>query len=288
MAETGNIDSDRYQRQVILKGFGENAQKKLFNAKVLVIGAGGMGCPALLCLVAASTGTVGIIDDDVILLSNLHRQILYKSADVGHPKAETAARHLKELNPDINIAFYSERLTRHNVLELLNRYDVIVDGSDNFATRYRVNDACVLLNKSLVFGAVSQYEGHLAVFSGKKDKNTIPVNYSDLFPDPPGDNEVFNCAEAGVPGVLTGIIGNMMANETIKLITGTGESLCNKLLTCNALNNQFYEVSINPLPVTALLIPGNEETFRQTDYEWLCSSHITDERKSVWTNLIVG
>lgn len=265
---------ERYHRQILLKGFGEEGQQKLLQAKVLVIGAGGLGCPALQYLTAAGVGTIGIVDDDVVALSNLHRQVLYSVNDIGLSKAETAAKVLSSLNPGIFITTYNERLTTANALDIINGYDLIIDGTDNFASRYMINDACVLSGKPLVYGAISQYEGQLAVFNFKND-NSDAVNYRDLFPEPPKDGEVLNCAEAGVLGVLPGIIGTMMANETIKLITGIGESLINQLLTYNALANQVYTLGLSSREETRLLIPADEAAFKQINYDWLCASPLT-------------
>jgi adenylyltransferase/sulfurtransferase len=257
---------------MILKDFGEAGQQKLLQAKVLVIGAGGLGCPALQYLTAAGIGTIGIVDDDVVTLSNLHRQILYSTSDIGFLKAEKAAEKLRQLNPEISIIVYSERLTTQNALSIMKAYDVIIDGTDNFSTRYMINDACVLLQKPLVYGAVSQYEGQVAIFNYKKENLYEGVNYRDLFPYPPKDTEVLNCAEAGVLGILPGIIGTMQANETIKLITGIGKPLINRMLTFNALNNQTYEIELFARQETRLLIPENYEAFKEIDYNWLCNS----------------
>jgi len=263
---------ERYSRQTLLKGFGETGQEKLLRAKVLVIGAGGLGCPALQYLAAAGVGTIGIVDNDTVSLSNLHRQPLYTTADIGLFKSETAAKKLRELNPEISFHVYNERLTSSNALEIMAPFDIIIDGSDNFATRYLVNDACVLLDKPLVFGAVSQFEGQIAVFNFHSSDKSPAVNYRDLFPRPPKENEVLNCAEAGVLGVLPGIIGTMQASETIKLITGIGKPLINCLLTFNALNNQFYEISLKPNQDTRSLIPATKEDFESMNYEWLCAA----------------
>lgn len=269
-----NILYDRYQRQMILKNFGEAGQQKLLQAKVLVIGAGGLGCPALQYLAAAGIGTLGIVDDDVVALSNLHRQILFTVHDIGLPKATTAARVLQNINPEINIIAYAERLTTQNTFSIIGLYDIIIDGTDNFSSRYMINDACVLLHKTLVYGAVSQYEGQVAIFNCKKNEVDQAVNYRDLFPHPPKENEVLNCAEAGVLGVLPGIIGTMQANETIKLITGIGKPLINRMLTYNTLNNQLYEVELSVRSETRALIPENKTAFEQTNYDWLCSTTI--------------
>jgi len=269
----GNSNSyERYQRQIILTEFGEEGQQKLGEAKVLVVGAGGLGCPVLQYLVAAGTGTIGIIDDDVVALNNLHRQVLYSVNDIGLSKAETAAYILSKLNPEIRIIPYNERLTTENALELIDEYDIIIDGTDNFSTRYMINDACVLLDKPLVYGAISQFEGQASVFNYSANQNQEKINYRDIFPNPPKEDEVLNCAEAGVLGVLPGIIGTMMANETIKMITGIGEVLAGQLFTYNALNNQVYILSLSASEESISLIPKNKEEFSKMDYVWLCSS----------------
>jgi adenylyltransferase/sulfurtransferase len=264
---------ERYHRQIILPEFGEVGQQKLLRAKVLVIGSGGLGCPVLQYLTAAGIGTIGVVDDDVVSLNNLHRQVLYSVNDIGLSKAERAIDILQQLNPDIKIIAYNERLINQNALTLIDQYDIIVDGTDNFSTRYMINDACVLLKKPLVYGAISQFEGQVSVFRNEIDKD---VNYRDIFPDPPKDGEVLNCAEAGVLGILPGIIGTMMASETIKLITGLGEPLIDQLLTYNALNNQVYVLSLSAQENTRSLIPKNETEFLKTDYVWLCSTPINE------------
>jgi adenylyltransferase/sulfurtransferase len=265
---------DRYHRQIILPEFGEEGQQKLLNAKVLVVGAGGLGCPALQYLTAAGIGTIGIVDDDIVALNNLHRQVLYSVNDIGLSKAERAVDILRQLNPDIKIIAYNERLTTQNTLQLFDEFDIIIDGADNFSTRYMINDACVLLNKPLVYGAISQFEGQVSVY---RNQNAGDVNYRDIFPDPPKEGEVLNCAEAGVLGVLPGIIGTMMANETIKLITGIGDPLINQLLTYNALSNEVYVLNLSSRTETRSLIPKNETEFLKTDYVWLCSSPVANE-----------
>jgi adenylyltransferase/sulfurtransferase len=278
---------ERYRRQIILKEFGEAGQQKLLQAKVMVIGAGGLGCPALQYLAAAGVGTIGVADDDIVSLNNLQRQVLYTVNDIGISKVERAASRLQQLNPDIRIIPYNERLTTQNALTIISAFDIIIDGTDNFSTRYMINDACVLLNKPLVYGAISQYEGQLSVFNYREDKNEDAVNYRDLFPDPPKEDEVLNCEEAGVLGVLPGIIGTMMANEAIKLITGIGEPLINRLFTYNALTNQVYHLTLSPGKETRSLIPKDETEFLQIDYEWLCSSsvkHLIGEGFEIDTN----
>ncbi len=270
--DTNNATYERYSRQIILKEFGEEGQKKLSQAKVLVVGAGGLGCPVLQYLAGAGLGSIGIMDDDTISISNLHRQTLYSTEDMGLPKALKAAEVLTRLNPDIEIKAFHERLTTANALTILQGYDIIVDGTDNFTTRYMINDACVLLNKPLVYGAVSKFEGQVAIFNAGREKDQPPVNYRDLFPSPPGPDEVQACDEAGVMGFMPGIIGTMMAGETIKLITGMGSPLVNQLLIYNALNNQTRQFDITASDVTRSLIPSDEMTFKQTDYDLLCGS----------------
>jgi molybdopterin/thiamine biosynthesis adenylyltransferase/rhodanese-related sulfurtransferase len=267
---------ERYQRQILLKELGVAAQEKLEQAKVLVIGAGGLGCPVLQYFAAVGVGTIGIIDDDIVSLTNLHRQVLYNMNDIGLSKAEVAAEKLKLLNDEINIISYNRRLTNENALSIIKEYDIVIDGTDNFSSRYMINDACVLLNKPLVYGAISKFEGQVAVFNVKNNQSSRAINYRDLFPVPPKDNEVLNCAEAGVIGVLPGIIGTMQANETIKLITGIGEPLINKMFTYNALDNSVYEFNLSVNKEAQQLIPKDEETFLEMDYDWLCASQINN------------
>lgn len=277
-----NTSYERYSRQLLLKEFGEAGQQKLFQAKVLVVGAGGLGCAALPYLAAAGVGTIGIIDDDVVALHNLHRQVLYAVQDIGLSKAKQAAAVLRKLNPDIIVEAFNERLTVTNALGLLNKYDIIIDGTDNFSARYMINDACVLLNKPLVYGAVSKFEGQVAIFNCTMNNNEMPVNYRDLFPQPPAAGEVANCAEAGVLGVLPGIIGSMQANETMKLLSGMGTPLINRLLTFNALSNHFFEFALTAGKQTRNLIPADAAAFAQTDYDWLCginTSSVIDAKK---------
>jgi adenylyltransferase/sulfurtransferase len=267
---------ERYQRQILLKEFGVAAQEKLLQAKVLVVGAGGLGCPVLQYLAAAGVGTIGIVDDDVVSLNNLHRQVLFSVDDIGLPKAEVAAKKLRALNDEINIHVYNERLDTQNALSIIGEYDIVLDGTDNFSSRYMINDVCVFLNKPLIYGAISKFEGQVAVFNVKNETTARAINYRDLFPSPPKDDEVLNCADAGVLGVLPGIIGTMMANETIKLITGIGKPLINKILTYNALDNSSYEFNLSLIEEAQGLIPKDKEAFLKMDYEWLCSSQAND------------
>ena len=262
----------RYQRQILLNEFGTAAQEKLFQAKVLVVGAGGLGCPALQYLSAAGVGTIGIVDFDMVELTNLQRQTLYSVEDIGKPKAQTAAEKLKIFNPDILFHVHNIKLDSENALEIIRGYDVVIDGTDNFATRYLVNDACVLLNKPLVYGAVLRFEGQVGVFY-LADRNTnIKTNYRDLFPVPPDPATAPSCNEVGVLGVLPGIIGTMQATEAIKIITGIGKPLCNTIVSYNALTNLFYDFIISSAKEINSSFPKNEEEFRKFDYEWFCGS----------------
>jgi sulfur-carrier protein adenylyltransferase/sulfurtransferase len=220
----------RYNRQMILPELGLAGQEKLKAAKVLVIGAGGLGCPILQYLTAAGVGTIGIVDDDVVELSNLHRQILYNHTDIGQPKAKIAAAKLNLLNPHVHFTSYHERFRTGNAVTICQDYDLVIDCSDNFSTRYLVNDTCVTLGKTLLFGSILQFEGQVAIFNHEGGPN-----YRDLYPAPPTEN--INCVEGGVIGILPGIIGLYMANEALKLICGIGETLSGKLMTINALNN---------------------------------------------------
>jgi adenylyltransferase/sulfurtransferase len=224
----------------------------------------------LLYLAGAGIGRIGIVDFDLVSLSNLHRQVLFSVHDIGFSKSLRAADILGQMNPDIEIEVFNQKLDNSNALEIIAGFDIILDGTDNFASKYLINDACVLLNKTLVYGAISRFEGQLAVFNKASTSAKIPANYRDLFPLPPADNEVLNCEEAGVIGVLPGIIGTMMANETIKLITGIGYPLLNRLLTYNSLNNQFFEMELLVMPETAKMIPKNADSFKAFNYNWFC------------------
>ena len=224
-------EKQQYSRHLILESIGLEGQLKIKKASVLVIGAGGLGCPVLQYLTAAGVGCIGIIDNDVVEQSNLQRQILYSHDDIGNNKALTAARRLEKLNPFIAFNSYQIRLTKDNAITLFANYDIIVDGSDNFATRYLVNDAAVLVDKPVVFGSIYQFEGQVAVFNYNSG-----ATYRCLYPTPPKENEMPNCSEAGVLGTLAGIIGALQANEVLKIICDIGEVLSGKLLTYNMLS----------------------------------------------------
>jgi len=224
-----------YSRHITMPEFGMEGQKRLKEAHVLVVGTGGLGAPMLQYLAAAGVGTIGIIDFDNVDISNLHRQILFGVADVGRPKVEVARERLAQINPHITIHLHETRLTGKNAIEIFGPYDIIADGTDNFPTRYLINDAAVMLDKPVVYGSIFQFEGQVSVFNYKGENGQTGPNYRDLFPKPPPPGLVPNCAEAGVLGVLPGIIGSIQANEVIKLITGLGEPLAGNLFLFDAL-----------------------------------------------------
>ena len=238
-----NPDFLRYSCQVALPGFGERAQKLLQRARVLVVGAGGLGCPAAQYLAAAGVGTLGIADFDTISIGNLHRQILYAPADVGQKKAIIACGRLQQQNPGIRLVAHDVRITSRNVMDIISQYDIIVDGTDNFDTRYLLNDAAVIAGKPVVYGAIYQYEGQVAVWNVIDDYGIKSPNYRDLFPEVDA-SQIPNCAEGGVIPTLAGIIGCMQANEAIKYITKTAELLAGKVLIFDAQTMQSRIIKI--------------------------------------------
>ena len=233
----------RYSRHLIMPEVGMEGQLKLKQAKVLCIGTGGLGAPLGLYLAAAGVGRLGLVDFDVVDMTNLQRQIMFGSGDVGHPKSAAAAARLRDLNPDIQIDAYETRLTSDNALDLFKDYDIIVDGTDNFPTRYLVNDACILLGKPNVYGSIFRFEGQITVF-GAPDGPC----YRCLYPEPPPPGLVPSCAEGGVLGVLPGIVGAIQAAETLKLILGKGDSLAGRLLLFDALAMRFRELKLRKNP----------------------------------------
>lgn len=273
-------ENRRYARHFALPQIGSEGQRKLKDAKVLCIGAGGLGSPLLLYLAAAGVGTVGICDFDTVAESNLQRQILFTTDDLGKNKAKQAKIRLLQLNPHLNIRVHPYRLTTQNALALFADYDLIADGSDNFPTRYLVNDACVLTGKPLVFGAVSRFEGQVSVFNLLRAEGTRGPDYRDLFPAPPAPGTVLNCAEAGVLGVLPGIIGSMQANEVIKIITGVGTPLDGKLFVFDAAEFTSRTLKIrkrSDTPVTELI---NYEHFCGEKTATLSHAELIDLRNS--------
>ncbi len=234
---------ERYSRQIILREVGGGGQKKLLEARVLVIGAGGLGSPAALYLAAAGVGQVGIVDSDRVELSNLQRQVLHGTADIGRPKAESARDRLQALNPEVKINAYNLRLTSENALDLLAGYDLVIDGSDNFPTRYLVNDACVLAGKPLFFAGILGFDGQvLTILPGES------ACLRCVFPEPPPPGLLPTCQEAGVLGTVAGILGLMQANEALRFLLGTGELLTDRLLLVDAWSNVFHEINVQRNP----------------------------------------
>lgn len=233
----------RYSRHVIMPEVGLDGQRKLKAAKVLVIGTGGLGSPLALYLAAAGVGTLGLVDFDVVDVSNLQRQIIHGTADVGRSKCQSAASRLKDVNPEVKLDIWEDRFTSKNALDIVRHYDIVVDGTDNFPTRYLVNDACVLLNKPNVYGSIFRFDGQATVF----DPRVGPC-YRCLYPEPPPPGEVPSCAEGGVLGILPGVIGCIQATETIKLILGIGEPLIGRLLHYDALGMTFKTYKIRRSP----------------------------------------
>ena len=263
------LNSERYDRQIKLQGFGIESQDKLASAKVLVIGAGGLGCPVLQYLTAAGIGNIGIVDDDRVSLSNLHRQILYNSDDVGKLKTEAALERLNAMNPEVHYKIFSERIIPQNAVNIVSEYDIIIDCTDNFATRYLLDDVCRILEKPLIFGAIYQYEGQIAIFN-VRNKEGFTTHYRNLFPEPPNPGEVPDCNEAGVLGVLPGVIGTLQATEAIKLMTGIGEPLINQLMTIDILSYQTAVFEIPSLNLTDKNIPYSIEEFENMNYQLHC------------------
>lgn len=256
----------RYGRHFMLKEVGEKGQIKLLESKVLLAGAGGLGSPAAVYLAAAGVGTLGIVDFDVVDLSNLQRQILHKTESVGRSKIESATETIRSLNPDVTVIPFEERLTSDNIMGILEDFDLVIDGCDNFPTRYLINDACVLSGKTNVHGSIFQFEGQVTVF-----KPGEGPCYRCLFPEPPPPGMVPNCAEAGVLGVLPGVIGIIQATEAIKLLLRKGEPLIGRLLVYESLEMKFRELKVrrnHDCPVC-----GDEPTVTELiDYEWFCGA----------------
>ena len=260
----------RYSRHLIIPEIGMTGQKRLKNAKVLCVGAGGLGSPALLYLAAAGVGTLGVIDFDVVDESNLQRQIIHGQSDVGRLKAESARDSIAEINPLVHVQVHTDALTTDNVMEIFSGYDLIVDGTDNFATRYMVNDACVLLGKPYVWGSIFRFDGQASVFWAE-----YGPCYRCLYPDPPPPGMVPSCAEGGVLGVLCGSIGSIQVTEAIKLLTGVGESLAGRLMIYDALEMSYRTVRVRKDPECAIC--GKNPTITSLiDYDAFCGAVSAD------------
>jgi sulfur-carrier protein adenylyltransferase/sulfurtransferase len=269
---------NRYKRHLLLPEVGLEGQKKLLNARVLCIGAGGLGCPIALYLAAAGVGTIGLADVDVVSPSNLQRQVLFGLSDVGVDKVTAAANRLRDLNPDVKLIEHKCVVNSFNVMDLINDYDIIIDGTDNFPTRYCVNDACVLMGKTNVYGSIFRFDGMVTVFDPKRtnpERNEPGPCYRCLYPEPPDPGSVPSCAEGGVMGVLPGVIGTLQATEVVKLITGIGKPAVGRLLTYDALDAEFRTFKIRRdkrCPVCG----DKPSIFEPIDYEQFCGMPILD------------
>lgn len=262
--ELSSDEQQRYARHLILPHVGAEGQRLLKQARVLVAGAGGLGSASALYLAAAGVGTLGLVDHDVVDASNLQRQVIHGVSTLGMPKVESAARRLRDLNPHVRIELHHTRLTRHNALNIIRDYDLVVDGTDNFPARYLLNDACVLLGKPLVYGSVFRFEGQVSVF-GLADGPC----YRCLLPEPPPPNSVPSCAEAGVLGVLPGTIGTLQATEALKLILGAGDVLSGRLLLYDALDMTFNTITL-PKRASCLACGDNPTITELIDYDAFC------------------
>src|SRR5699024_7058271 len=271
-AELTTDEVARYSRHLIIPDVGMEGQKRLKNSKVLIIGAGGLGSPALLYLAAAGVGTLGVIDFDAVDESNLHRQVIHGQSDIDKPKVDSARDSVAEVNPFVTVRAHTEQLTSENALDVFRDYDLILDGTDNFATRYLVNDATVLLGMPYVWGSIFRFEGQVSVF-WEDAPNEQGLNYRDLYPEPPPPGMVPSCAEGGVLGVLCASIGSIMVNEAIKLITGIGEPLLGRLITYDALEMRHREVKVRKDPET----PKITELI---DYEEFCGVASDDAQQA--------
>ena len=260
----------RYSRHIIMGDVGSKGQRTLLQSKALILGAGGLGSPSAVYLALAGVGTIGLVDFDVVDLSNLQRQILHHTADVGRPKLDSAYDNIKAYNPDTNVVLHEVRLESHNAMDIISQYDLVINGADNFATRYLVNDACYLLNKPLVDGSILIFDGQTTVF--------IPGQgcYRCLFPAPPPPGMVPNCAEAGVLGALTGLVGSIQATEALKYFLGIGESLTSRLLLIDALSMSFREVKLKRNP-SCPLCGDNPTVTELIDYEIFCGIAAPEE-----------
>ncbi|MCB0761725.1 MAG: molybdopterin-synthase adenylyltransferase MoeB [Flavobacteriales bacterium] len=270
---------ERYSRHLIIPEFNIEGQRRLKESRVLVVGSGGLGSPLLLYLTAAGVGTIGIVDFDVVDESNLQRQVLFGKEDVGIPKVDAARKRLQSLNPHVNFITYNTQLTSANALEIIKDYDIVADGTDNFPTRYLVNDACVLLDKVNVYASIYRFEGQVSVFNYHLPNGEKGPNYRDLFPEPPPPGLVPSCAEGGVIGVLPGIMGSLQANEVIKVITGVGDPLSGRLFVMDAASFETRTLKLGKDKTNPL--NGENPTQKELiDYEQFCGLKTTQREEA--------
>ncbi len=290
VTQLNNEQINRYKRHLILPEVGVEGQLKLLNAKVLCIGAGGLGCPISLYLAAAGVGTIGLADVDVVSPSNLQRQVLFGVKDIGVPKVEAAGKRLKDLNPDLHLIEHKVIVDSSNVLDLIRGYDIIIDGTDNFPTRYCVNDACVILKKPNVYGSIFRFEGMVTVFAPHlKNPDTQQQGpcYRCMYPEPPDPGSVPSCAEGGVLGVICGTVGSLQANETVKLILGVGRPAIGRLVTYSSLDMEFKTFKIRHDP-SCPVCGTNPTITAPIDYEQFCGSPILDPKSAEETRAEVS
>ncbi|CAB4332112.1 MAG: adenylyltransferase/sulfurtransferase MoeZ [Actinobacteria bacterium] len=274
-AELSVDEVRRYSRHIIIPDVGMNGQKRLKNAKVLCVGAGGLGSPTLMYLAAAGVGTLGIVEFDTVDESNLQRQVIHGQSDIGKSKAISAAESVKEINPLITVNVHETRLDNTNVMELFSQYDLIVDGTDNFATRYMVNDACVLLNKPYIWGSIYRFDGQASVFWSE-----YGPCYRCLYPEPPPPGMVPSCAEGGVLGVLCGSIGSIQVNEAIKVLTGIGDPLVGSLIVYDALEMTYRKIKVRKDPNCAIC-GENPTVTALIDYDFFCGAVSQDAKDAI-------
>ena len=265
---------DRYSRHILLPEVGESGQAKLLKSKVLMIGAGGLGSPAALYLAAAGVGTIGLVDADTVDASNLQRQVLHATSRIGMPKIESAEKVLKDLNPDVKVVGYKERLDSSNVERLFSDYDLVIDGTDNFPTRYLVNDASIFLGKPIIHGSIFRFDGQLTTFVGDKAAKKFGIQagpcYRCLYPEPPPPHLAPSCSEAGVLGILPGVIGVLQATEAAKLLLNRGDALVGRLLTYDSLKMKFRELKLRRDP-NCIVCGPNPTITSYIDYEGFCA-----------------
>jgi len=276
-----NEENIYYSRHLLLKEIGEQGQLKLKNAKVLVVGAGGLGCPVLSYLTGAGVGHIGILDADRVEKTNLHRQFLFGTSKIGQPKTEAVIKHLQDLNPHISFTEHFLRLTAKNAIDIIKNYEIVVDATDNFPTRYLINDVCVILDKPFVYGSIDRFQGQVSVFNYTDCAGTKGPTYRCLFPLPPSPDTAPDCAQNGVLGVLPGIIGNLQASEVIKMITGSGSILNGKVLVVDTLRPSFYSLTLKRNEDAVRQAMKLKENIINFDYDDFCQSTLSDKIKQI-------
>jgi len=276
-----NEENIYYSRHLLLEEIGEQGQLKLKNASVLIVGAGGLGCPVLSYLTGAGVGHIGILDADLVEKTNLHRQFLFGISNIGQPKTEAVIKHLKDLNPHISFTKHFLRLIPKNAIDIIKNYEIIVDATDNFPTRYLINDVCVILDKPFVSGSIDRFEGQISVFNYADYTGTKGPTYRCLFPAPPSPETAPDCSQNGVLGVLPGIIGNLQASEVIKMITGSGNVLNGKVLVVDTLRSSFYSFALKRNENAVEQAMKLKENIINFDYDDFCQSSLSDKIKQI-------